>query len=103
MYHFADGGLERLRGTTDVYNNIAAGTIAGLVFKSSGAWPGSRRGCVAGIGLTVRAAHVVRIRGRSSAGVRPAALAAVIGGAIVGLYSVVEELIENNTTNVFYS
>ena len=36
MYHFADGGLERLRGTSDVYNNIAAGTIAGLAFKSSG-------------------------------------------------------------------
>jgi hypothetical protein len=37
MYHFADGGLERLRDTTDVYNKIAAGTLAGLLFKSSGA------------------------------------------------------------------
>ena len=31
------GGLEKLRGTSDAYNSIAAGTIAGLVFKSSGA------------------------------------------------------------------
>ena len=36
MYHFADGGLERLRGTSDIYNSVAAGTLAGLVFKSSG-------------------------------------------------------------------
>jgi len=36
MYHFADGALEKVRGDTDVFNHIAAGTITGLVFKSSG-------------------------------------------------------------------
>ena len=34
----------------------------------------------------------------TTAGVRPAALAAVLGGAAVGVYSVVSELVENNAS-----
>lgn len=35
MYHLSAGGLERIRNHDDKWNSIAAGSMAGLIFKST--------------------------------------------------------------------
>lgn len=83
MYSPLESTIAHYRGKEDNFNSIAAATITGLLYKSTGEW------------LITNLNYILHLT--SSAGVRPMGLAGIMGCSVIGVYIATTHLLGRET------